>query len=830
MNLVQKIEDRKIVKSDPEAVRDLYKSLALGPTIVKGYFDADSKRLGPAYTIGDYDSQGQLRDVLLSLKTLVGDLSDVLIEDKEVDFAALQDASDTCRVNAGVCLGQLSQRLADPMRMHLNNPPPQYMSAAPSMSSPGLHYSSSRSTHSSSGGRFPMTPDPYRQIQSLSPQYQSRRMENEREYLSHRRNDTATSIQEGYAGNWSGTSQLFTERDADELSMRRPSSTLLSAEDGALLSPGFSKDARPKDPLLPGQQDLDRDSYTSYYNGNQQEPTSANPPRERYGPDDYFPSPIEQHGPFFPERASGQSFSSYASRAASSNQGDSNQTQEDAQVVRPEPLRVPQRTVVPPQPHQFQPHSAPPRKPVPAAPYEAFTGHPPINKQMDLPVRMPTHIDGQRIPIPPRSDSRPKQSTPAALNGAVELPQSGPPPAFMPSLPVQRAMQSSMARRHHKEVSVDSASPFSPQSPVPQQLPALDKTASTPTPIGSPQTPVPDPNRGFSLLLLPENQYYYQRDQNIMTSTSPQQAVGSSMTKSQHASPSSRTQSDSPADSRPASQRTNLSAEVSSQSRAVAAVRTASLQSIPVPQNLPLNLPNEKNTHPFCKSAFRLFLGITKKSFIAANRPVGMTGYVPYWKCDKCQFEGPMATVAGPPDKKGRPGKPEKVFDRTIRECGPLTSAVVGPDGRGEGSGGIRYKWAFLAKCHVPLKAPPDFGNMGQSTGTIGSFGCLFCTAEGAARGWVMTFDGSRSMSLGLNGPGLNDTASTFSGTSGHSAGSGPAQNTPVFGNLQLFMDHLQMHRREEYWPCEEMRGRMKCVVGRVADRGEDWEINFLPL
>lgn len=806
MNLVQKIEDRNIVKSELEAVRDLYKSLALGPTIVRGYFDADSKRLGPAYTIGDYESQDRLRDVLLNLKTLIGELSDVLIESKEVDFATLQEASDACRGQAGVCLGQLSQRLADPMRMHLNDPHAQYTGAAFSMGSPGLHYSSSRSTHSSSGGnRLPRTPDPYGQMQSLSPQYQQRRAENERDYPIHRRNDTATSIQESY--NWSSTSQLFTERDADELSIRRPSSTLLSAEDDALLSPGFPKQNRPKEPLLPGQQDLVRDSYTSFHRA---DPAQT---RQRYGPDDY--SPTEQHGPFFPDRASGQSFSSYASRAGSNNHNDLNQIQEDVQAVRPEPLRVPQRPIIPLQSQQrpSQTYSSPPRKPVPAVPYEAFTDHSPVNKQTDLPIRVPSYIDGQRVPIPPRNESRPKPAASAVPLGVVELPQSRSPPAFMPSMAVQRAIeQSSQARRHHKEVSIDFAPPFLPQGPV-----------------ESPRADVPDPNRGFSLLLLPENQGYYQRDQNSTSQNSTQHFTTSPVSKSPHSNITSTQKTRMPADL-PMSQRTNFSTETGAQSHAVVATRTPSLQSVPIPQNLPLNLPTEKNTHPFCKSAFRLFLGITKKSFIAANRPVGMTGLVSYWRCDKCMFEGPMAQAPGPPDKKGRPGKPEKVFDQTIRECGPMTSAIVGPDGRGEGSGGIRYKWAFLAKCHVTLKSQPDFGGKGQSSGTIGSFGCLFCTAEAAARGWNTNMGGTGSMSLGMNGPGLNDAASTFSGVSGHSAGSGAVGNTPVFGNLQHFMDHLQMHRREENWPCEEMRGRMKCVVGRVADRNEDCDINFLPL
>lgn len=179
-----------------------------------------------------------------------------------------------------------------------------------------------------------------------------------------------------------------------------------------------------------------------------------------------------------------------------------------------------------------------------------------------------------------------------------------------------------------------------------------------------------------------------------------------------------------------------------------------------------------------------------------------------------------MHSVPGPLDKKGRPGKPEKSFDLTARECGPLSTAVVGPDGKGEGSGGIRFKWVFLAKCHVPLKTVAD-----KTDGTAGSFCCIFCVAEGSARGWLMPTQT------------FNDAASTFSGKSGSFSGFGSGGGaggadgtTRVFGNFTSFMDHLQVHRREEMWPGEEMRSRMKCVVGRVAGPREDWEVNFLPV
>lgn len=241
----------------------------------------------------------------------------------------------------------------------------------------------------------------------------------------------------------------------------------------------------------------------------------------------------------------------------------------------------------------------------------------------------------------------------------------------------------------------------------------------------------------------------------------------------------------------------------------VAQAAVAASVTPPLPVALPvvaLTIPDEKNPAPFCKSSVRLFLHplhlkpYTSKAFTSAQRPLGMNNMVPYWRCDKCLFEGPMSYAPGPSDKKGRPGKQEKIFDGTIRD------SVNAAPGGGVGTAGVRYKWAFLAKCHVPLKQVPE----GKRDGSFGGFACLFCTAEGNNRGW-----------LGGSTGGM-DVMSIRSGQS--------STNTPVFGNLQSFMDHLQLHRKAEYWPGLEMQGRMKCVVGRVARRDEDFDVNFIPL
>ena len=70
---------------------------------------------------------------------------------------------------------------------------------------------------------------------------------------------------------------------------------------------------------------------------------------------------------------------------------------------------------------------------------------------------------------------------------------------------------------------------------------------------------------------------------------------------------------------------------------------------------------------------------------------------------------------------------------------------------------------------------------------------------------------------------------------SGSTGGSGKTfdssgTNTPVFGTLTSFLEHLEMHRIPSGAPGPEMLGRMKAVFGRAAVEGEEWEVNFMPL
>lgn len=85
----------------------------LGPPIVQGQYEENLMRLGNAYANGDQNARETLKDVVINLQlTLLATLRMALLDNLELDFAALQRASDESRISALVCLFQLGQRLS----------------------------------------------------------------------------------------------------------------------------------------------------------------------------------------------------------------------------------------------------------------------------------------------------------------------------------------------------------------------------------------------------------------------------------------------------------------------------------------------------------------------------------------------------------------------------------------------------------------------------------------------------------------------------------------------------------------------------------------------
>ena len=90
---------------------------------------------------------------------------------------------------------------------------------------------------------------------------------------------------------------------------------------------------------------------------------------------------------------------------------------------------------------------------------------------------------------------------------------------------------------------------------------------------------------------------------------------------------------------------------------------------------------------------------------------------------------------------------------------------------------GIQFRWEFMLKSHIQVKEV-------CSDPTKATFGCIFCCAEG--------------------------------------------RDTPMFGGIQTFMNHLVEHR--ERLPTEEVLYRMNCLVGRQAAIDEDFDINIISI
>lgn len=680
MKLVQRIRDqREKTEHGPlpeEPTRDLLESLSLGPIIVRGHYDHDLRRFGEQYACGDIQAREQMKDVLINLQmTLLITLRTVWMDEMDIDFLALQTASDDCRVNAGVCLGQLSQRLSDAAKaqaMYSQNVAPSYSSGSTLKlhPSPSLAYSSSRSTNSSSTFT-PRTPpsilDQFANM-NVSPPVQRPLLD---------RKTSTTSGSSHYSDrplpNTGAQSDPYTtlqptsnyDRDTDAASLRRPSSHTLAPEDVSWLSPGLqTQPARLVSGTLVVGPDADRDSFISNgeSHGHSSSDVSRTPSthqtssaREPYSPSDYGNQP----------RLNGNEFAYSSIYEMQSTQP----TMETRQ-----PTSVPFHTI-PENSHTTFEHVR----------YLQQYSRPPIQGLGSLQMPQPPR---------PRVDSLNNMNSRPTAQNSIRSPQES---GVYPPYPLG-----------------SSASPS-----VPAHIPNGSR----------------GPNSASQLL--------------TASSPHPLQSVSST------GSPSN------------------------------------SLRNAPVVPTGPLNLPTEKNLYGFCKGAFRLQAGFERKAFGINNRPQGFSGMVAFWRCEKCNFEGPIHNSVVTEGKKK--GKPDRTFDPKVR-------VSLG--------GGVRYRWIFLAKCHVTVKSTIE----GNKDGSFGSYSCIFCCAEGHLRGWTSTSNG--------------DAASTTGSIKSTSTSGGAA----TYGNIESFLDHLEMHRKQDGWPNAEMLGRMKCVVGRVARPDEEWDVNFVPV
>ena len=719
-----------------------------------------------------------MKDVLIQLQmALMTNLRTVWMDDEDLDYTALQSTSDDCRVNAGVCLGQLSQRLSDmakaqamyPANMTVYGNHPTLM---PPMS-PSLQYSSSRSTASSTFSRAvpPRTPD------SIADHMSHLSMASTIRPSHFERKPSGAGSSQGSQGSFAkwGSPRAevppvpvipeqyptLQQPDSDNQSLhslRRPSSHTLAPEDVELLSPTtFQADkssSQPASPPLPGAQDLDRESYISYGAESQaatspgmsrnssthlsataSEPLQGRreeliPSRMNGAANDIRFQTVYELQPFEDPR---QSLTSYSSRTQA------------AQYNNPEHVMYLQQNARPPVSDSLRSQWAP-QFPFPP-PERSQLRTAPSNTQLST-----THVGKPRSPEPQlyhtqfyQPTSAPRQSqqstVPPPLQYQQYQQQDSETPRLLASAPIV----------------VDSQPRFmQPRQPPPPHSPPPPPTQLPPPP------PFPMPPA-------------------MRTNTNSTQNSSTHSVALSQPTPPSRYETPS------------------------ASLINGSSLLLPSLTGGPLNLPTEKATLGFCKGAVRFQSTQEKdqkKAFTLASRPAGVTGMIQHWRCKDCQFEGPLHTVV-PPGKKS---KPERGFDPKIRVSG---------------ENGVRYRWAFLAKCHVSCRIVPE----GVRDGSFGTFLCVFCVLEGERRGWVNNNAG------GVAGGKGTDGVSVFSNSSGASSkGLGNVASGPVFGNVASFMDHLGMHRKLGWWPGEEVGARFGVVMGRVAEQGEGFGVNLTPV
>ena len=175
----------------------------------------------------------------------------------------------------------------------------------------------------------------------------------------------------------------------------------------------------------------------------------------------------------------------------------------------------------------------------------------------------------------------------------------------------------------------------------------------------------------------------------------------------------------------------------------------------------PLWPPSKTNNYlGFCKGAWKVHVGF--RAFKIYSEPG--TGYYTqqsWLRCTKCAFEAPMAP-------KSSSSNPQ--FEKSVRT---------------HEASGIRYRFEFLAKSHVPCKRDPA-SHFTPNT-PRGTFCCVFCCA--LAQG-----------------------------------------STQVYGTLDVFMAHLAEQHLTVGKGALAVLSSMRCVVGRVAPDSEYFDVNIVPV
>lgn len=731
MNLVKRIRkslDEEALKDQEEYLKEMETSLTLGPPIIQGQYDHDFRRFGDAYEHGDQLARETLKDIIIILQTtLLTDLRMSLLDEAQPDYTKLQQISDDSRVNTVVCLGQLYQRIGGSAPMSAIPSPNLSASKTSSGHSflqlygqpmgtpPRLSYAS----HSTAGSYVqPATPGPVLDdhISHLS-------------IASSRARSGLSDRQASLASTDSHTNSLMARMFAGRPELQKP-----------IFDPQQSQMREPS-PSIGEESDIDPEMYSAFKKTNLLEPVQAAPPQSR----------------------SASRASSYRNAMVS---------QEPSLHEEPADAYLDNYGYIPAllpaggiglygnsYPAGLPTHSGVPVSPPPRSPYRnmSMSQRELTFSNLNANARTPFQPQPVNMPNAPWGDYQPSvgNASPRVMSptfGMAEMPQ-------VHSLAAQR-------RTHDSFPPPPSGPPMSSLPEPPTQLQApMRNPARASEPMQQRRYPSNSANYAAAM-----RQHNVDRA-SVNTASSSHSAPPIIAPPTVHSTNLSlqRTRTrDSTAPSM-----TGLSSPTSS------AIAAQNNPNATLHQTLSLkgtNLPSPENNYAaFCKGAWKIQLSL-KKAFTPEHRPAGMYGSIPFWRCGKCCFEGPM-NAAGVEKKKDRD------YDRRGR-C--LDEKL-----------GIRYRWSLLAKSHTYLKGVPlDRSGRGEE----GAFGCLFCCA------------------VGVN----VETEAPLTGGA-----------APVFGNIRTFMDHLAVHRgllaSGATNTCDAGE-RLRVISDRIAGDSEDWDINFLPV
>ncbi|OAP57313.1 hypothetical protein AYL99_08051 [Fonsecaea erecta] len=781
--LIQRLKNKQNTSEEfilPEQLtKDFEDSLSLGCSAVQSLYDHDVRRFGETYARGDAVAREQMKDILINLQqAVISHLREVFMDEATLDLYMLKETSDDCRVNATVCLGQLYQRMstATAAMKQISRP---YVDDSDKVQLPGsLAYSSSRSTHSSFGGR----PSDNQSATSYTT-YSSRTT------VGHDRKPS-----DGLAP------QRRTSMNSTMSYMSEPPKSRTPGEDNVpalpfpmqrqtshrvveTISNGFGvlqqqEDRAPTtnaDPP-PYRPNLTRPVYTSDDKGQRFPKESSFYQSPVLGQYDHVPqNPSLERSP----RIAGDNPISVANLPAQVHELDHSQALEARQTQEQKAAEENTSTNMSPNQRQAVPlnpdystleyvttldsRSRPPAAPTPEQHYQSFLQQLPPHLQQQVQQSMWHGYQSQQMQQGPSTADSPI-SRPQTSNAGAETVPAVVDPHFQQRVPPVPPIPRPLSIRSTGSNGSRMAS-FAIRKGLPPGIAnAIHKPVSSSLEMQFNSLPRYVKPKALDLA----------DNQQMTTLNSPISPTGQ-FTDSTSDSITVKSESE------------NASLESTMR---LPSARAASPQ-LQIARSQ-LNLPSESNLAGFCKGAVRQQLGARKKGFSLEHRR-GPKGQEYFWRCTKCNFEGPASVSKALPSGGRGSVKTEKTFDTRVRYS----------------EGGIKYRWNLLAKCHVSKKLMTgDVMNNGDV------FACFFCCVEGAAKGWIEDGVPSQLARLGVFGEKKATTVNM----------------TPTFTGLQAFLAHLETHRRPDRTPGLIASNEMYCIVGRVAHDREEFDLNLPPL